>query len=185
MTNVIGITGCPAVGKKTVGRVLASRLGLRFVDTASLLREGSSKIEDGEVVIDVKRGRRVVEGEAEKGDVVIAGLYLFDLLSPRLVDTVVVLRCDPRILFYRYLKRNYPLKKVRENLTAEFLDYCYVEAVKVYGKGRVSQLDASRRSPEALARIIGKIHLSGKALFEPVDWLSLVPEFPELVDLLA
>ena len=185
MMNVIGITGCPAVGKKAVGRALASKLGLRFVDIASLLRRGGFRIEEGEVVIDVERGRRMVEGEAEKGDVVITGLYLFDLLGPELVDTVVVLRCDPRILFYRYLKRDYPLRKIRENLTAEFLDYCYVEAAKVYGKDRVSQLDATRRSPEALARIVEKIHLSGKAIFEPVDWLSLISEFPELVDLLA
>lgn len=185
MMNVIGITGCPAVGKKAVGMVLASRLGLRFVDIAALLREGGFRVEDDEVIIDVKRGRKMVEKEAEKGDAVITGLYLFDLLSSELVDTVVVLRCDPRILLYRYLKRNYPLRKIRDNLTAEFLDYCYIETVKVYGKERVSQLDATRRSPEALARMIERIHLSGKAVFEPVDWLSLVPKFPELVDLLA
>lgn len=185
MMDVIGITGCPAVGKKAVGRILASRLGLRFIDTAELLRKGGFRIEESEVIIDVEKGRRMVEKEAERGEVVITGLYLFDLLSPRLVNTVVVLRCDPRILFYRYLKRNYPLKKIRENLTAEFLDYCYVEAAKVYGKERVSQLDTTKRSPESLARKIEKIHLSHKAVFEHVDWLSLVSEFPELINLLA
>lgn len=185
MSDVIGITGCPAVGKKTVGRVLASRLGFRFIDVAELLREEGFEVEDGEVIVDVERGRKVVEREVVGGKVVITGLYVSELLSPRLVDTIVVLRCDPRILFYRYLGRGYPLKKIRENLTAEFLGYCYVEAAKAYGKEMVSQLDTSKRTPESVARKVEKIHLTRKVIFEDVNWLSLLQEFPSLFKLLV
>ena len=58
MDNII-LIGMPAVGKSTVGVVVAKRLGYRFIDTDILIQEeegnGSLRLDDG------KTGQNVEE----------------------------------------------------------------------------------------------------------------------------
>ena len=183
MRVVIGITGCPATGKKTVGRILAATLNMRFVNEDSLLRKHGALIGD-EIIIE--KGREVFLREAKKGNVIISGLFLFTLLDLKYPDLVVVLRCDPRILYYRYLKRGYPLKKVKENLTAEFLDYCLVESVKAFGAEKVIQVDTTRRTPRSAAELIAKMWKGEtERKSDHVDWLSLIRSARDLTNFLV
>jgi adenylate kinase len=183
MKGIIGITGCPATGKRTVGKILAAMLNMRFVDGNSLLRRHGALIGD-EII--VEKGRGAFSKEAEKGNAIITGLFLFSLLEPKYPDLVVVLRCDPRILYYRYLKRGYPLKKVKENLTAEFLDYCLVESIKAFGAEKVVQVDTTRRTPKSAARLIAKIWKGEtERKGDHVDWLSLIGSARDLTDFLV
>ena len=182
MKEVIGITGSPAVGKRTVGKLLARLCSFNFVDGNEVIKSLGVAVENDEFVVDLEKGKRAFNKIASHGKVIISSLFLPDLLSSELVDLVVVLRCDPRILYYRYLKRNYPLLKLKENLTSEFIDYCYVRSLKIFGDEKVVQLDATRRSPQALALKIYKMwEGEERRAKERVDWLSIITSPSDIV----
>jgi len=60
----------------------------------------------------------------------------------RLIDLVVVLRCDHTKLWERLEERNYPLHKIQENNTSEIMEVCLAEAIESYPKEIVIQLSS-------------------------------------------
>jgi len=114
---------------------------------------------------------------------------LVDLVSPLLVlDThhpegiipnslariVFVLRCDPSILARRLRKRRWSQEKIRENVTAEILDYCFINAYSYYAKKKVVQLDTSRSSVKHSVSLARNILAGGKMPIRRMDWLAKV-----------
>lgn len=170
----VGITGSPATGKKTIGRALAEEMGVPCLNlnevaglAGFLVKEGR-----GEPKLDAVGFRRAAPKLLPAGGFVISGVFVPEAVPSRLLDKVVVLRCNPLVLAKRYEERGYGAKKTKENLTAEFLDACLGAALQAFG-GKVREVDVTGMDlPRALSAV--KASLKGAQPVGQVDWLSLI-----------
>ncbi len=177
MRNAIVITGTPGVGKTTVARRLASKLGLRLIELNTLAREGGAiggrDPERGSLIIKPRKVRallrRALEGEA--GTVIVEGHY-GEVVPKEFVKTAVVIRLNPLVLRGRLLERGYDEAKVRENVEAELIDFCLSKAVGAFGK-RVREVDATGSSEQELEEEVWRA-ASGEGGLPPgdIDWAS-------------
>lgn len=143
------ITGTPGVGKTTVAKEVASRIGCRYVNVADLALQKGLVLEFDEerqaYVVDVEGVREVLR-QLARDDLCVVDTHVVSCVPPELVKVAIVLRLDPRELAPRLRARGYPEKKVVENVQAEILDICLTEAVSSLGEGRVFEVDTSGKS---------------------------------------
>ncbi|MEM2459487.1 MAG: kinase, partial [Candidatus Bathyarchaeia archaeon] len=86
---------------------------------------------------------------------------------------VLVLRRDPEELQKLMIKAGYSGNKLWENLAAEILDVCLVEALHAYSKDKICELNVTSRSPEDVVNeILEVIKGSRKCSIGIVDWLG-------------
>ena len=62
-------------------------------------------------------------------DVIVDGHLASDVVLPSLAANIFVLRLDPSVLQKRLQARGYKTKKIKENVAAEILDVCLVDAI--------------------------------------------------------
>ncbi|MGC8569178.1 MAG: AAA family ATPase [Nitrososphaeria archaeon] len=176
---LIVLEGCPATGKSEVGRALASLLSMPHIDYAQyLLEKGAADVEGDEIVINEREARDLLK-DITSG--IVSGIYSLEYLDPEKVYMAYVLRCNPRILLYRYLLRGYSLSKIRDNLGAEYLDLCLKMAIERVSIDKVSQLDVSYTTPQYAALRIYDSITRGRRIFDRVDWLSQIRSPFELI----
>ncbi|MEA1993203.1 MAG: adenylate kinase family protein [Euryarchaeota archaeon] len=133
----VAITGTPDTGKTTIAKKVAERLGYRCINLGEFAEEHDLVVErDGE------RDTKIVDEKNLKGllknmnNVVLDDHYA-ELLDP---DITFVLRCPPKILKKRLLKKFNP-EKVRENLLAEMLDSCLISAAERNDRTTVFEIE--------------------------------------------
>jgi len=170
------IAGTPGVGKTTVAREVAKRLGVTCVNVAELaVNEGlvaGYDSERGAYVIDEEAVRAKLRELALRGKAVV-DTHVVSAVPPELVEVAVVLRLDPRELERRLKARGYPPSKVLENVQAEILDACLIEAVEAFGEERTFEVDASGKSVDEVVEEVLKI-VKERRGGEPgsVNWLE-------------
>jgi adenylate kinase len=154
------IAGTPGVGKTTVAREVAKRLGVTYVNVAELaVNEGlvaGYDSERGAYVIDEEAVRAKLRELALRGRAVV-DTHVVSAVPPELVEVAIVLRLDPRELERRLKARGYPPSKVLENVQAEILDACLIEAVEAFGEERTFEVDASGKSVDEVVEEVLKI----------------------------
>jgi adenylate kinase len=178
--RVILVTGTPCVGKTSVARLLAERLNALYVNLTELaIKENLVLGKDekrGSVIVDERGVKRAVGKLIEdcgEQSVVVDGHYAASVVPERLVTHVFVLRRDPVELRGFMEKAGFWGNKLWENLAAEILDVCLVDALKAYGGERVCEIDVSRRSVEnVVAEILEVLSGSKKCYVGIVDWLG-------------
>ena len=189
--KIIIITGTPCVGKTSVSKKLAVKLDASHVDLAELVKReklycGIDK-ERNSIIADLdKVSQRIKEVIQEaKGDVIIDGHYAVDVVNPEAVDFVFVLRKDPRRLKALMERRGYSGKKLWENLEAEILDVCLLEAIDVCGKDKVCEIDTTDISiDEVVDEVLRVINGERKCGVGIVDWLGKLEREGVLEDFL-
>ncbi|BAM70726.1 adenylate kinase family protein [Methanothermobacter sp. CaT2] len=160
---MICITGTPGVGKTTVAGILRER-GLEVISLGELIRQKGFVL-----------GRDPIRGYLE-ADIEAACSHLQEMEGLDVVEghlshlcrscsMVIVLRLHPEVLRGRLEGRGYPEGKVLENLEAEALDVCTVEAFEIHGE-RVHEVDTTGRSPHEVADIITDI-MNGSRVCPP------------------
>lgn len=178
---LIALTGVAGVGKTRVARALAKLLPqAKVINLANYVkRKKLYEAYDEELhcyVVDPVKLRREFKKELPKlrkwNYVIVDGL-----LSHYLdVDLIVVLRCSPRVLERRLKRRKYSKEKIVQNLLAEFCDVIYAEALS-RKRGRVVQIDVTRRSVEKVARLIKQAIEARSFRGDNVDWLASEANF--------
>ena len=161
--KVICVTGTPACGKSRLSKPLAKRLGYQHLElTPFLVKHGLSEVYNKRMQtydVVIPRLRRFLEPLLEKAHDHHAGIvidgHLSHELSPRLVDVVVVVRCDPKVLHRRLLLRKYSPVKVQENMDAEIFGVCEEEA-RAYGH-KVVVVDGTSFKQHAFKAMMQKI----------------------------
>jgi len=187
---VFVITGTPGIGKTTISAIVAKRMSAEHISVTKLVRRYRLQSR-----FDYKRRSRVVnlvktraklrQLLRKRKEIMIIDTHLPDAVPREIVERVIVLRCDPRILKARLKAKGWSVRKVQENVLAEMLDSCLAVAVSFYGARRIVQLDTSGSSIEnAIKRTI--IALSGRPTKAAnIDWIGTLEKQSALPELLV
>ncbi|MFD1588555.1 adenylate kinase family protein [Halorientalis brevis] len=148
----VAVTGTPGTGKTTATDLVESDLDVIHLNEVI-------KSEDLSLREDAERDTLVADMDAVEEwlgdrDGVIVDSHLAHHLP---VDKVVVLRCQPEELEGRLTERGESEAKAEENAESEALDIVLSEAVENHGLEAVYEIDATDRSPEAVAREIERV----------------------------
>nr|4CVN_A Chain A, Putative Adenylate Kinase [Pyrococcus abyssi GE5]4CVN_B Chain B, Putative Adenylate Kinase [Pyrococcus abyssi GE5]4CVN_C Chain C, Putative Adenylate Kinase [Pyrococcus abyssi GE5]4CVN_D Chain D, Putative Adenylate Kinase [Pyrococcus abyssi GE5]4CW7_A Chain A, PUTATIVE ADENYLATE KINASE [Pyrococcus abyssi GE5]4CW7_C Chain C, PUTATIVE ADENYLATE KINASE [Pyrococcus abyssi GE5]4CW7_E Chain E, PUTATIVE ADENYLATE KINASE [Pyrococcus abyssi GE5]4CW7_G Chain G, PUTATIVE ADENYLATE KINASE [Py len=172
MGMLIAITGTPGVGKTTIAKLLAEKLGYEYVNLRDFaLEKGCGREVDGEVEVEIDELAYFVEKELKDRNVVLDG-HLSHLMP---VDLVVVLRAHPRIIGERLRERGYSKEKIGENVEAELVDAILIEAIDEHEN--VIEVDTTNKTPEEIVEeIIGLIKSGVKRRVGIVDWSEVYDE---------
>ncbi len=142
----MAVTGTPGTGKTTATELLETDLDVVHLNEA-IREEGLYERVDEErdsVVADMDAVAEWLDG---RDDVVIDS-HLAHHLD---VDRVVVLRCRPDVLEDRLVERGEGEASAAENAESEALDLILSEAVDTHGFDSVYEIEATERTPEAVA----------------------------------
>lgn len=184
--KVILLTGVPGVGKTTIAALLSERLKGVHVNLSELalaegLVTGYDSIRKTSIVDLERTTTRLMEIIQEGEDpLVIEGHFSQDVVSPERVSNVFVLRRAPWRLKDELESRGYNPEKVKENVEAELLDVCLVEAIEAYGKEKVCELDTTDVEANEIIETITAVLRGERSCEIGIDWLSH-PESRELL----
>jgi len=173
------VSGTPGTGKTTIAKELARRMSYNFIDMGKLAESEHIYLEEDaerntKIIDERKLAKRIEEEIAvTKGKIVISSHYA-EIVNPKLVDKVIVLRTHPDRLRERLSERGWSDKKIKENLEAEILGICSFNALRKYGKGRVYEIDTTKLSPdETLMTALEIIGSNGRSyIVGSVNWLA-------------
>lgn len=119
------------------------------------------------------------------GTTVIDGHYSVDVVPPKHVNMIFVLRRDPRQLKKVLETRGYDSKKVWENLTAEILDVCLWDALSVFGSDKVCEIDVSDKTVETVVEEVIQMLENRKDCKQgTVNWLKTLENAGQLEEFL-
>jgi adenylate kinase len=166
---IVGVTGTPGTGKKSVAPRLAKLIGAKCMSLNEVARSFGLLTKRGaEWEVDADRLRTRLDVLA--GPSVLYGHLLPYSVDPQLVSHVVVLRCEPKVLKRRLLGRGYPPRKVMDNVESELIGLVSSEAFEAFGERRTFEVDTSEATPESAARLAKRV-MEGVSRPGPrVDW---------------
>ena len=135
----IALTGTPGTGKTS----LTSRLDHNIVSINNHYSEISNgKDEEGNWLIDLDKLNEIINVKIHSNTIFEGHVSHF----LKNIGMTIVLRCNPRILKERLEAREYTEEKVRENMEAEALNIITEEAIEIYSKENVFELDTTNMS---------------------------------------
>jgi adenylate kinase len=190
-TKAILVTGTPGVGKTTISHKLASKLDAPYIGVTELVKQQ-------QLITGIDKNRQTLVADTEKvsqqlqqilakteGKVIIEGHYAADVVPKKDVNTVFVLRRDPRELKNTLEKRGYKEKKLWENLAAEILDVCLCDALSALGANKVCEIDVSGKTVEAVVEEMMLVLEKRKdCKVGIVDWLAKLENEGQLEEFL-
>jgi adenylate kinase len=179
--RVVLITGTPGVGKTTLALRVADELSAQYVDLTELARSAHLTVSEDKardtLVIDEGKMRRKLRAIIEQSprDTVVDGHYAAAITPKRLVTHVFVLRRNPKDLRSFLQKRGYSEAKQQENLEAEVLDVCLVEALQKQDAAKVCEIDVTGKTvEETLSSVLAVLEGKAPCIHGVVDWMGLL-----------
>lgn len=163
--KVIALTGTPGTGKTSVAKIMKKKgfvvIELNFEIKKHKLYSGYDR-KRKTYVADLGKIEKFLKKELKSerygNKQVIIDSHLSHLLPSRIVDAVIVLRCEPAALEKRLKKKGWSAEKIRENAEAETIGLIEYEARKKHGK--VFAIDTTKIIPRQVARkIVEQINL--------------------------
>jgi adenylate kinase len=180
--KVILITGTPCVGKTTLAIQLVSRIGGLYINLTDLAKKENLVLREdamrNSLVVNEDKMRKTIAKivkETDKSSVVVDGHYAAVVTPKGLVSKVLVLRRDPRELRVFMTKCGFSPAKMSENLEAEVLDVCLVEALRENKKSVVCEVDVTGKTTEqSLDEVMGILDNRKTCCVGVVDWLGVL-----------
>src|SRR3989344_3036328 len=127
--QIIIVTGTPATGKTTIAKRLAKKQKAAYIDVNLVIKKYKlvdkydKKLKTN--IVDVK----IIKDYQNKKQSIIIDSHLSHYLPKKYVDLCIVTKCSLKKLQQRLNKRKYHQQKIRENMDAEILDVCLLEAI--------------------------------------------------------
>ena len=180
MKRVILITGTPCTGKTTTAKQLTTKLDALYINLTDYAKTyGLTLGEDKQrktVIIDEEKMRQKLTqtiNATDKANIIVDGHYASAVTPQNLVTNVFVLRRNPKELKQFMTKCGFEDAKLWENLSAEILDICLIEAMQAH-PGKVCELDVTGKTVEETVNEIMAV-LEGKKCYSGyVDWLGML-----------
>lgn len=166
---MIAITGTPGTGKTSISKELRTR-GHDVIDLNEYLRNKDMLEERDEgrdtFCVDIDSLDIALEEFRNGKEVFIEGHISHNVRC----DAIIVIRCEPGILFERLEERKYSFEKIMENVQAEVLDVILCEASE--SEVPVYELNSSEDSVTVLADMIEDILKGNTDKYQPgnIDW---------------
>uniref|UniRef100_A0A7C2VI88 Putative adenylate kinase n=1 Tax=Ignisphaera aggregans TaxID=334771 RepID=A0A7C2VI88_9CREN len=157
----VGISGTPGTGKTSVGKHLSAKMGIPMIELGNYVIENKLYLYFDELrnsyVIDEDKVRNSVRRLFEDiGPLIVISHYV-EVLPRDILELVVVLRRDPYELISVLNARGWRTHKVAENVEAELLSVCTLNAVEELGEDMVVEVDTTSRSVSDVAEEILEI----------------------------
>ena len=135
----IALTGTPGTGKTS----LSSKIDYNLISVNDYYSDISNgKDEEGNWLIDLDKLNEIINVKIHSNTIFEGHVSHF----LKNIGMTIVLRCNPRILKERLEAREYTEEKVRENMEAEALNIITEEAIEIYSKENVFELDTTNMS---------------------------------------
>ncbi|CCE63776.1 hypothetical protein TPHA_0F02950 [Tetrapisispora phaffii CBS 4417] len=159
------ITGTPGCGKSTTCELLQRRLSdYTYYNISDFAKEHNcyDGFDEGRKshIVDEDKLLDELEPLLRKGKCIV-DWHVNDVFPERLIDLVVVLRCDNSVLYDRLKSRGYHDSKIDENMDAEIMGVVLQDAQESYAQEIVVELQSD--TTEQMDENVDKI----------VDWVEL------------
>ena len=180
--RVILVTGTPCVGKTTLCQKLNNLLSGFYINLTEFAQKENLIIEkdpqrDTAIIDETKMRRKLKQiiKKTENPNIIIDGHYAASIIPKALVTNIFVLRRNPYQLREFMKHRGYSLQKQSENLSAEILDVCLMEAIQKQAIEKICELDVSNQTLQETLTIVNLV-LDGKQRCNigTVDWIGLL-----------
>ncbi len=183
------IGGTPGTGKTMVSKVLGSKLSVDVVSLGDLADEfgcisTKDKMRDTGIIDEDCLVDALVELVEPKGNRLIIEGHYIDLVPSSAVQWVFILRTHPETLRGRLAKRNYKDEKIKENVEAEVLGVCQMDALDSFGEDRVLEIDTSEMAPTDVTSKIEQL-ISEEAAPIRIDWMTILEKEGRLDEFLS
>jgi len=179
--QTILVTGTPCVGKTTVSLRLAKELDALYINLTELAKKENLTLCEDEkrktTIVDETKMRRKLKRiiQKETGNIVVDGHYAAAVVPKSLVTRVFVLRRNPLELRKFMENCGFQGPKLWENLAAEILDVCLVEALREQENDKVCELDVTGKPTEnVVTDVIAVLKGQKKCRVGGVDWLGIL-----------
>ena len=181
MKRVILITGTPCVGKTSIAKKLVIKLDAEYINLTDFAKTNNlilgEDIERQTIIINEEALRRKLKESilaSANANVIVDGHYAAAVTSTELVTKVFVLRRNPKEIKDFMQNCGFSDAKLYENLSAEILDSCLIEAMQNQ-VGKVCELDVTGKTVEENASDIVEVLDKGKKCYAGfVDWLGML-----------
>ncbi|MEM2195019.1 MAG: adenylate kinase family protein [Candidatus Methanomethylicia archaeon] len=173
----IVISGCPGTGKTVVARKLSDILKLDYINLSELvliekLYRGYD-VERGTYVVDLRKLYQKIREIIKVSSGIIIDSHYGDIIPSKYVKKIIVLRLHPIELKRRLMERGWGVEKIRENVEAELINLCTLNALDRH-KGRVYEINVTGKSVDEVVREALNIVNNKVKPKEYVDWLSML-----------
>ncbi len=186
--SVILIGGSPGTGKTKVAFILGAKLSVKVISLTALADKAGcvsmkDKVRDTGIInedclvdaiineVDEKRKRAVVEG------------HYIDLVPSGSVEIVFILRTHPAVLRERLTERGYTESKINENVEAEVIGVCQLDALDSFGEAKVIEIDTSHKQPSDSVDTILEL-MKNPVQGDRIDWMQQLEQEGRLEDFL-
>jgi adenylate kinase len=181
MKRVILVTGTPCVGKTTTAKALATKIGAQYINLTDYAKEngltlGEDKERQTLIIDEEAMTKKLAESINASGntDVIIDGHYAAAVTPSNLATHVFVLRRNPIELKQQMINCGFSEAKLDENLSAEILDSCLIEALENQ-EGKVCELDVSGQTTDDVVDVMLDVLNNGRKCYSGfVDWLGML-----------
>jgi len=181
----VALTGTPGTGKSAVATLLQKKgytvVGLHELAKQNECIDGIDKKRDSQL-IDMDKLHKYIKKNFTTNDLVFFEGHVAHLLKT--MEKVIILRCHPKELKKRLMKKKWNNQKIQENIDAEIIDVILCEAVELHLKKNIFEIDTTKKTIEEVTALILKI---SKRNFQPtktysiglIDWSEeILKDFP-------
>lgn len=179
MCILIGVSGTPGVGKSYVAKRLAQALDGVYIELSSLVIEKSLFQEydysRNAYVADPEKINRFVEKlcSENRGRYIVIDSHYAEIIDPRYIHRLFVLRADPEEIAKRLCERRWPLEKILENVEAEIMGICLYNAVEEQDPFKICEI-YEKNLDQAVEKILRILRGEEKCEILYIDWLSKI-----------